>query len=91
MAHKKAGGTAKNLSDSGPQYLGIKVTDGQSIKTGNVIVRQRGSVYRAGKNVGTAKDYSLFALADGKVKFKDKRFQRFDGSNITKKVIDVVK
>lgn len=90
MAHKKAGGTAKNLSDSGPQYLGVKVTDGQKIKTGNVIVRQRGSVYRAGKNVGIAKDYSLFALADGKVKFSNKRFLRFDGSKNVKKVVSVV-
>ncbi len=91
MAHKKAGGTARNLSDSGPQYLGVKVTDGQKIKTGNVIVRQRGTVYRAGKNVGTAKDYSLFALIDGTVKFGNKRVQRFNGAKITKKIVSVLK
>lgn len=90
MAHKKAGGSSKNLKDSGPQYLGVKVTDGQKIKTGNVIVRQRGTVYKPGKNVGVAKDYSLFALANGKVQFKDKRFQRFDGSKTTKKVVNVI-
>jgi large subunit ribosomal protein L27 len=90
MATKKAGGTAKNLRDSGPQYLGIKVTDGQKVGPGNVIVRQRGTVYRAGKNVGTAKDYSLFALANGTVQFKNKRFQRFDGSKCIKKQVNVL-
>jgi len=89
MAHKKAGGTSKNLKDSGPQYLGVKITDGEKAKAGNVIVRQRGTVYKAGKNVGIAKDYSLFALAEGKVQFKNKRFLRFNGDKVTKKVVSV--
>ncbi len=90
MAHKKAGGTSKNLKDSGPQYLGVKITDGETAKAGNVIVRQRGTVYRPGKNVGVAKDYSLFALATGKVQFKNKRFLKYNRTTVTKKVVSVV-
>ena len=70
MAHRKAGGTAKNLRDSNPKYLGIKLSDGQIAQAGSIIVRQRGTAIMAGTNVSVGKDHTLFALADGIVRFK---------------------
>ena len=61
MAHKKAGGSTKNGRDSGPQYRGIKVYGGETIQAGGIIVRQVGSTFHAGRNVGTGRDYTLFA------------------------------
>lgn len=90
MAHKKAGGTAKNLTDSNPKYLGTKLYDGQVAVAGNVIVRQRGTKILPGKNVGLGKDHTLFALANGKVKFGTKRKTSFNGKSVTKKVVHVV-
>lgn len=90
MAHKKAGGTSKNLRDSNPKYLGVKVNDGEAVGVGEVIVRQRGTVYIPGKNVGTGKDYTLFALKDGKVEFKNKRKTHFDGKILSKKQVSVI-
>ena len=69
MAHRKAGGTAKNLRDSQPKYLGIKLADGQMAQSGSIIVRQRGTKMHAGENVGMGKDHTLFAKIDGKVTF----------------------
>ena len=89
MAHKKAGGSAKNLRDSGPQYLGTKLYDGQKAKTGSIIVRQRGTKILAGANVGIGKDHTLFALKDGIVKFTSKRKLNFDGKTKRKKVANV--
>jgi len=78
MAHKKAGGSSRNGRDSIGKRLGLKLFAGQQIRAGNILVRQRGSCYHAGSNVGTGKDYTLFALTDGVVKFhrgrKDRRF-----------------
>lgn len=90
MAHRKAGGSAKNLRDSNPKYLGTKLGDGQSAKTGAIIVRQRGTKICAGENVGLGKDHTLFALADGTVKFREARKIRFDGDSIKKKFVDVL-
>ncbi len=90
MAHKKAAGTTKNGRDSGPQYLGIKISDGSLAKTGAILVRQRGSQIIAGNGVGVGKDYTLFALRDGKVKMTAKRKVHFDGSTIVKKVASLV-
>ncbi len=90
MATKKSAGSAKNLKDSQPQYLGVKRADGQMVKIGQVIVRQRGTKIEAGKNVKVAKDHTLFAMSDGKVAFRDMRKTRFDGSKVTKKVVHVV-
>lgn len=90
MAHKKAGGSAKNLRDSNPKYLGTKLYSGESAKTGSVIVRQRGTKIMPGKNVGTGKDHTLFALRDGKVNFRNKRKFHFDGKTIVKKIVDVI-
>lgn len=90
MAHRKAGGSAKNLTDSKPKFLGIKRSDGQHTMTGAIIVRQRGTRYLAGKNVGTGRDYTLFALKDGKVKFREKRKESFDGHMKRQKVVDII-
>ena len=90
MSTKKGGGTAKNLRDSNPKYLGVKTADGQAIKTGQIIVRQRGTKIEAGKNVKVGNDHTLFATADGKVAFKNIRKTRFNGHSITKKAVDVV-
>ena len=70
MAHKKAGGSTRNGRDSNPKYLGVKRYGGESVLAGNIIVRQRGTKFHAGDNVGVGKDHTLFALADGTVKFE---------------------
>ena len=70
MAHVKAGGTAKGNKDSVSKRLGVKIYGGQSAVAGNIIVRQRGTVYHPGKNVGVGKDFTLFALTDGVVEFR---------------------
>lgn len=90
MATKKAGGTAKNLRDSQPKYLGIKKAAGQLVKTGNVIVRQRGTKIEAGKGVLVGKDHTLFAAVPGVVSFRNMRKTRFDGRKVTKKAVDVL-
>jgi large subunit ribosomal protein L27 len=90
MAHRKAGGSAKNLRDSNPKYLGTKLYAGQKAAPGAIIIRQRGSKILAGKNVGTGKDYTLFALKEGIVSFRDIRKTRFDGKVRRKKVVDVI-
>lgn len=90
MAKRKQGGSAKNLQDSNPQYLGVKLSDGQAAKTGAIIVRQRGTKIAPGKNVGLGKDHTLFALKDGTVSFRRARKTRFDGKTIKKRYVDVV-
>ena len=90
MAKKKAGGTAKNLRDSQPKYLGVKRADGQAVKVGQIIVRQRGTKIEAGKGVKVAKDHTLFAMTDGVVAFRDMRKTRFNGQTVTKKAVDIV-
>ena len=72
MATKKAGGSTKNGRDSNPKMLGVKMYGGQSVTAGNIIVRQRGTKFHAGVNVGIGRDHTLFALTDGKVKFEVK-------------------
>lgn len=89
MASKKAGGTAKNLNDSKPKYLGVKLYAGQVAKPGDVIVRQRGTRMLPGLNVGLGKDHTLFALASGIVSFKDKRKQNFDGTTTVRSAVNV--
>lgn len=89
MAHRKAGGTAKNLRDSNPKYLGVKLYAGEVAKTGAIIIRQRGTRYEAGANVGIGKDHTLFALKPGVVSFRTKRKTRFDGRTVRKQVVDV--
>lgn len=70
MAHKKSGGSARNGRDSAGQRLGVKMYGSQAVRAGNIIVRQRGTQFLPGKNVGLAKDDTLFALADGVVRFE---------------------
>jgi len=89
MSKVKAGGTAKNLTDSKPKYLGVKVNHGESLKTGSIIVRQRGTDVLPGKNVGLGKDHTLFALKDGIVEFGTKRKKHFDNKVVIKKIVHV--
>jgi large subunit ribosomal protein L27 len=78
MAHKKGVGSSRNGRDSNPQYLGVKKYGGEMVVAGNIIVRQRGTKVHPGRNVGLGRDYTLFALVDGVVKFerKDRRRQQ---------------
>ena len=89
MAHRKAGGTAKNLRDSNPKYLGIKLTDGQKAQSGSIIVRQRATAIMAGNNVSIGKDHTLFALKSGTVKFGSRRKTSFNGKTSVKKTVSV--
>jgi large subunit ribosomal protein L27 len=70
MAHKKGAGSTKNGRDSNPKYLGIKAFGGEYVRAGSIIVRQRGTLYKVGKNVGIGKDHTIYALKDGRVVFK---------------------
>jgi len=90
MAHRKAGGTAKNLRDSQPKYLGVKLSDGSKARSGAIIVRQRGTTVLPGNNVGLGKDHTLFALKDGTVKFSSKRKTSFNGKTAVKKIVNVI-
>ncbi len=90
MAHRKAGGSAKNLTDSKPKYLGTKLYDGEKAKVGSIIVRQRGTKILPGTNVGLGKDHTLFALKDGSVKFTSKRKKNFNRTSSVKKVANVI-
>ena len=76
MAHKKGEGSVKNGRDSQSKRLGVKIFGGQAVIAGNIIVRQRGTVYHAGKNVGVGRDFTLFALKDGVVEFKKSKKDR---------------
>jgi large subunit ribosomal protein L27 len=76
MAHKKAGGSTRNGRDSNPKMLGVKRYGGQLVKTGEILIRQRGTVFHAGKNVGVGRDFTLFALMDGIVTFEHKDQKR---------------
>lgn len=72
MAHKKAGGSTRNGRDSNPKMLGVKRFGNEQVVAGNIIIRQRGTHYHPGENVGMGRDYTLYALVDGKVKFTRK-------------------
>ena len=76
MAHKKAGGSTKNGRESQSKRLGVKKFGGERVLAGNILVRQRGTPYRAGENVGVGTDHTLFALKDGRVQFKKKGAER---------------
>ena len=82
MSHKKAGGSTKNGRDSNSKRLGVKLYGGQKAIAGNIIIRQKGNKFFAGEGVGTGKDFTLFALRDGHVKFSWK--------NRSKKMVSVV-
>lgn len=90
MATKKSGGSSKNLRDSQPKFLGTKLHDGEIAKAGNVIVRQRGTVILAGKNVKVGKDHTLYAMKDGKVKFTKTRKVSFTSDTKIRSVANVI-
>jgi large subunit ribosomal protein L27 len=77
MAHKKGQGSSSNGRDSNAKMLGVKKSDGMTVVAGNIIVRQRGNSIRAGKNVGTGRDYTLFALVDGTVQFETRGDRKY--------------
>jgi large subunit ribosomal protein L27 len=90
MAHKKAGGSVKNLRDSKPKYLGTKLYDGEIARKGNIIVRQRGTRILPGRNVAMGKDHTLFSKADGTIKFGQKRKVSFNRKIKVLKIVNVV-
>lgn len=90
MAHTKAGGTAKNLTDSNAQYLGIKLYAGEKAKIGSIIVKQRGTRILPGKNVGLGTDHTLFALKEGVVEYSRKRKHGFNNRTTVKKVANIL-
>ena len=90
MAHKKAGGTAKNLRDSQPKYLGVKLHDGARAQPGAIIIRQRGTHYTAGANTALGRDHTIFALKTGIVRFASKRKKHYDGRTSIIKKVEVV-
>ncbi len=89
MAHRKAGGTASNLRDSNPKYLGIKLHDGEVAKPGDILVRQRGTKIIPGNNVRLGSDHTIYSLKDGTVKYTSKRKIDFDNKTSIKKVANV--
>ncbi len=89
MSHVKAGGTVKNLSDSKPKFLGVKLTDGQKAGVGSIRVRQRGTRYLPGKNTKIGKDHTIFSVKEGLVKFSEKRKLGFNGRTRTHKLVAV--
>ncbi len=90
MSKTKATGATKLGRDSQPKYLGVKLFDGQKVKPGMVIVRQRGTKFLAGKNVKRGADDTLYALKEGIVKFQTKKKIRFDGTRRKVKVVNVI-
>lgn len=89
MAHKKAGGSAKNLRDSQPKYRWVKVFGGQKAVAGNIVIRQNGSKYECGKNTYLGNDFSVHAKIDGTVTFSKKKVARFDGRKYLKTIVDI--
>lgn len=89
MSHKKAGGSTKNGRDSVAKRLGVKAFGGQVVKAGAIIIRQRGTKYFPGENVGMGKDHTIFALKPGKVDFGRKTFVKYDGRVFEDTVVNV--
>ncbi len=91
MSHKNSAGSTSLGRDSESKRLGVKLSDGQRAKTGAIIIRQRGTKYHPGQNVGIGKDDTLFATTTGTVKFKTKKLLKFDGKLQRNKIVHVVK
>ncbi len=91
MAHKKAGGSTRLGRDSQAKRLGIKKFGGQSVKPGDILVRQRGTFYRAGANVKSGKDYTLFSVANGIVEYKKKKVRLYTSNLKTRQFVSVTK
>lgn len=90
MAHTKAIGTTRLGRDSQPKYLGVKLYGGQIAKPGNIIIRQRSTKFIAGKGVRLGSDYTIYSIANGKVKFTTKKKNKFDGHKRLVKVVNVM-
>jgi len=89
MAKHKAQSATKNLRDSNPKYLGIKKADGQRVQTGQIIVRQRGTKFRAGEGTDLGKDHTVFAAREGVVRFSEVRHKMFNGKTVKRKLVTV--
>jgi large subunit ribosomal protein L27 len=89
MATKKAGGSTKNGRRSNPRRHGVKAFGGQEVSAGSIIIRQRGTKYHPGQNVGMGRDFTIFALKDGKVTFTTKKQKKFDGRIFTDKLVNI--
>ncbi len=89
MSKTKSSGTTKLGRDSKPKYLGVKIFEGQTVKPGMIIIKQRGTKFLAGKNVKRGTDDTLYALKEGKVKFTTKNKRKFDNSRKKVKVVNV--
>ncbi len=90
MSHTKAGGSVKTGRDSQSKRLGVKLFGGQFVRSGGVLVRQRGSRMEAGVGVGMGNDHTLFALTDGTVEFSTKKVQKFSGTRVRRTFVSVV-
>lgn len=90
MAHKKAGGSSRNGRDSNAKRRGVKRFGGQAVSAGEILVRQKGTKFRPGLNVGLGKDFTLFALEEGRVEFTNKAVTRFDGRRYEKVFVNIV-
>lgn len=90
MSKTKSAGSTKLGRDSNPKYLGVKRAGGQKVKAGEVILRQRGTKFLVGKNVGIGKDHTIFALKEGVVKFTTKRKVNFTGNQRIAKVVNII-
>lgn len=89
MAHRKAGGSTQLGRDSISKRLGVKLFGGQLVKTGQIIIRQRGTKFHVGKNVKRGEDDTLFAMKDGKVKFSAKKVKAFTGKLVSRRFVSV--
>jgi large subunit ribosomal protein L27 len=90
MAHKKAGGSTRNGRDSNAKRLGVKRFGGALVHAGEILVRQKGSKFRAGSGVSQGRDFTLFALQDGKVEFSEQAIKRFDGRTYKRNFINIM-
>jgi large subunit ribosomal protein L27 len=90
MAHTKSGGAGKYGRDSRPKYLGVKKSDGEKVKIGDIVIRQRGSKFLAGGGIRRGGDDTLYAICQGAVKFRDIRKERFDGRYRSAKLVEVI-
>lgn len=90
MAHRKSAGSTELGRDSKPKYLGIKISGGAEAKAGSIIVTQRGTKFRPGKNVKLSEDDSIFAIKKGKVNFEEKRIKKYNGKIYRVKFVNIV-
>ena len=89
MAHKKGAGSSNNGRESQSKRLGVKIYGGQFAQAGNIIIRQRGTKYFPGENVGIGKDFTIYSLIDGQVHFTQKAFKKYDGRVFKDTVVNV--